>query len=187
MREVLNGVGGSSNLMVLAGGDFAGDAHQKPRLHGEARNRRIVLDDDGDFNGGGDGSEVAHHGVGIQLGRAGRADHDGVRAGLAREPGVIDAGAHAVGGSAGDYAHAPIHVADHGLEHAHTFAIVHARHFAGDAERGEAVDARADEEIDDALETFQIQVAGRGKGRRQDGVYAFQLQTVSSKEDLWVL
>ena len=182
MREVLKGVGGSSSLIVLAAATSRAMRTRSARLHGEARNRRIVLDDDGDFNGGGDGGEVAHHGVGIQLGRAGRADHDGVGAGLAREPGVIDAGAHAIGSSAGDYAHAPIHVADHGLEHAHAFAIVHARHFAGDAERGESIDARADEEIDDALETFQIQVAGRGKGSRQDGVYAFQLQTVSPKK-----
>ena len=132
--------------------------------------------------GAGDGGEVAHDGVGVQLGRTGRADHDGIGAGLAREPGVIDAGAHAVGGRAGDYAHAPIHVADHGLQHAHAFAVVHARHFAGDAERGEAVDSRADEEIDHALEAFEIQVAGRGKGRGQDGVYAFQLQMIPPKK-----
>ncbi|MCX6629806.1 MAG: hypothetical protein NTW28_19485 [Candidatus Solibacter sp.] len=85
------------------------------------------------------------------FGRARRADHDGIRAGLAGEPGVIDAGAHAIGGGAGHHAHAPIHVADHSLQHPHAFGIVHARHFAGDTERGESVDARADEEIDDTL------------------------------------
>ena len=62
----------------------------------------------------------------------------------------------AVGSGAGHHAHSSSHVADHGLQHLYAFAIVHARHFAGDAERGEAVDARADEEIDHALETLQI-------------------------------
>ena len=66
-------------------------------------------------DGVGDGGEVAHHGVGVELGRARRADHDGIRAGLARELCVIDAGAQAIGGGAGHHAHPPIDMADHGL------------------------------------------------------------------------
>ena len=77
MREVLNGVGGSSSLIVRAAGISCGDSREQPGLHRVARDRRIVLDDDLDVDGLGQRGKVAQHGVGIQLRHARRADHHG--------------------------------------------------------------------------------------------------------------
>ena len=118
MRDVLNGVGGSSSLIVRARGISLRDPRQQRRLHREAGDRRIVLDDDRDVHGVGERRVVAHDGVGIELRHARRAHHDRRRAALLGLTAVADAGARAVGRRAGNHADAALHLIDDDLEHA---------------------------------------------------------------------
>ena len=85
MRDVLNGVGGSSSLIVRARGISLAIRASSARLHRVAGDRRIVLDDDLDVDRVGERLVVAHDRVGVELRHARRADHHGRRAGcLAR-------------------------------------------------------------------------------------------------------
>ena len=102
IREVLNGVGGSSSLIVRALGISLRDPRQQRGLHREAGDRRIVLHDDLDVDRLGERRIVAHHRVRVQLRHARRAHHHGGRAGALRVPAVADARARPFGGRAGD-------------------------------------------------------------------------------------
>ena len=50
MREVLNGVGGSSSLIVRAPRNLACDPREQRRLHGEPGDGRVILHDDLDVH-----------------------------------------------------------------------------------------------------------------------------------------
>ena len=169
MRDVLNGVGGSSSLIVRARGISLGDPRQQRRLHREAGDRRIVLDDDLDVDGVGERRVVPHDGVGVQLRHARRADHHRRRAGLLGLPAVADAGARAFGRRAGDHADAPVDLLDDDLEHPRALAVVEPRHLAGHAERRDAVDAGVDEQVDDPPQAglVDVAVAVNGVGRTE--------------------
>ena len=74
---------------------------------------------------------------------------------------VGDAGARAVGRGAGDDRHAARRLLDDDLEHRRALVLLEPRHLAGDAERGQAVDALVDEEIDDPPLAGRVDVARR--------------------------
>jgi hypothetical protein len=59
-------------------------------------------------------------------------------------------------------------VLDHDLEHPTALGIFEARHFPGHAKRGDAVDARADRQIDDAAEAGFVDVPTRVERRGED-------------------
>ena len=152
------------------------DPREQRRFHRVARNRRIVLDDDLDVDRLGQRVVVADDGFGVQLRHPRRADHDGGGAGGLRGAAVGDAGARPFRGRPGDDADAAVHVTGDDLEHALTLAIVQAGHLAGHAERGDAVDARANEEIDDPAQAVVIDLARSRKWRRQNRIDSLELQ-----------
>ena len=178
MRDVLNGVGGSSSLIVRARGISFAILAQQPGLHRVARDRRVVLHDDLDVDGLGQRMKVTQHGVRVQLRHARRADHHGRRPGLFRVPAVVDARPGAFGGRARHDADPAGHLAGHDLEHAAALRVVETRHFAGDAKRRHAVDARADEQIDHTPQAGIVQIASRRERRGEHRVYAFELHAL---------
>ena len=86
IRAVLNGVGGSSSLIVRADGISLRDAGEERGLHRKPGNRRIVLDDDRRVDGVGEGLVVADDRVRVQFGHPRRADHDRRRPNRLRLP-----------------------------------------------------------------------------------------------------
>ena len=62
------------------------------------------------------------------------------------------------------------------LEHAAALRVVEPRDLAGHAERGDAVDAGADEQIDDPPQAGVVEIAGRRERRRQHRIHTFELQ-----------
>ena len=58
----------------------------------------------------------------------------------------------------------PFDLLDDDLEHVRGAPRRQPRDFAGDAERGDAVDAGVDEEVDDPPQAGLVEIAGRGEG-----------------------
>src|SRR5689334_23124983 len=87
-----------------------------------------------------------------------------------------DTRSRAFSGRASDNADASLHLIDDNLEYPPPLHVVESRHLTGDAERGDAIDAGADEEIDDVPETQLIKIAARVKRSGQDRINTFELQ-----------
>ena len=60
------------------------------------------------------------------------------------------------------------------LDHERALAFVQPRDFARHAERRHAVHAGPDNQIDDALQALDVDVAAAAKRRRQHGIHAFK-------------
>ena len=160
------------------GGNLLGDSREEPGLHRVARDRRIVLDDDLDVDRLRQRGKVAQHGVGIQFRHARRTDHHGRGPGILGMLAIADAGRGSFGGRARDDANAPGDMPCHNLEHPLTFRIVQAGHFTGHAKDGHPVHAGIYEKVDHAAQAGIVEIASRGKRRREHRVHAFEFQAI---------
>ena len=122
---------------------------------------------------------VADDRLGVQLRHARRADHHGRGAGRLRRAAVADAGPRAFRRRARDDANPAVDLLVDDLEHALPLPIVEPRHLTGHAEHGHAVDARADEQIDDPPKTVVVDVAGGRERRGQNRIHPFELHASS--------
>ncbi len=180
MRDVLNGVGGSSSLIVAGRGHFARDAGEQPRFHRVAGDRRIVLDDDRDVDGLRQRRVVADDGVGVELGHAGRADHHARGAGGLGLPGVFDTGPEALGGGPDHDGDASVDLAEDDIGHLAAFRLGEPCHFAGDAEDGQAVDFGGNGQIDDFPQGRPVNVRCAGKWGRENRIDAVHQRSFRS-------
>ena len=112
------------------------------------------------------------HRLRVDLRHPGRADHHRRGTGVASVPRVLQARVQPVGSGARDHRDASIDVLDDCLQYTSPFALRQPGDFAGDTQRGDAVDPGADEQIDDPLQALVVDFAGRSERRGQDGKYA---------------
>ncbi len=89
---------------------------------------------------------------------------------------IADAGRGPLGGRARDDANAPGDVPRHDLEHPVAFRVVQPGHFTGHAKDGHPVHAGVDEKVDHAAQAGIVEIASRGKRRREHRIHAFEFQ-----------
>ena len=156
------------------GRDLFRDTREQCRLHREPGDRRVILHDDRHRDRVGERLVVTHDRVRIQLQHARGADHHRGGAEFLRLPAVGEARPRAFGRRPRDDADAARRLVDDDLDNPRALGLLEPRDLPRHAERGQAIDAGRDEQVDDAPEAGFVELAGVGEGSRQDGIDAFE-------------